>query len=59
MLYMSSLIHKTDGGLMKKLKNGVKCQKCGYFVKDNEITQAYLHGKIELPIRTGPAKMNM
>ena len=56
---MSSLIHKTDGGLMKKLKNGVKCQKCGYFVKDNEITLAYLHGKIELPIRSGPAKMKM
>jgi hypothetical protein len=56
---MSNLIHKSDGGLMKKQKNGVKCQKCGYFLKQKEITVAYLHGKIELPIRSGPAKMKM
>jgi hypothetical protein len=56
---MSNLIHKADGGFMKKQKNGVKCQKCGYFVKHDDITKAYLQGKIELPIRVGPAKMKM
>lgn len=54
---MSNLIHKTDGGFMKKQDNGVKCQQCGYFLKQSEITLAYLHGKILLPFRSGPAKM--
>jgi hypothetical protein len=56
---MSNLIHKTDGGFMKKQDNGVKCQQCGYFLKQSEITLAYLHGKILLPFRSGPAKMTM
>ena len=54
---MSNLIHKTDGGFMKKQTKGVKCQHCGYFLKQNEITSAYLHGKISLPFHSGPAKM--
>ena len=56
---MSDLIHKVDGGFMKKEENGVKCQKCGYFIKHSEITSAYLHGKIMLPFHSGPAKMNL
>jgi intracellular sulfur oxidation DsrE/DsrF family protein len=53
---MSSLIHKTDGGIMKLQKNGVKCQKCGYSLDQSEITSAYLNGKILLPFHSGPAK---
>ncbi|MBZ2166774.1 hypothetical protein [Methanobacterium spitsbergense] len=56
---MSNLIHKTDGGFMKKQDKGVKCQQCGYFIKQNKITSAYLNGKISLPFITGPAKMTM
>jgi hypothetical protein len=58
-LKVSNLIHKTDGGFMKKQEKGVKCQQCGYFIKQNEITSAYLNGKISLPFLTGPAKMTM
>jgi hypothetical protein len=53
---MSELTHKVDGGFMEKRGNGIKCQKCGYFLKQKEITFAYLHGKILLPFRSGPAK---
>jgi hypothetical protein len=56
---MSNLIHKVDDGFMEKEKNGVKCQKCGYFLKQSKITSAYIHGKILLPFRSGPAKMTM
>ena len=35
---MSNLVHKADGGFMEKKDNGVKCQKCGYFLKTSEIT---------------------
>jgi len=56
---MSDLIHKVDGGFMKKQEKGVKCQKCGYFIKHSEITSAYLHGQIMLPFNSGPAKMNL
>lgn len=56
---MSYVTHKADNGIMKVVDNGIKCQKCGFFVKQNEITKAYLNGKIELPIRKGPAKMDM
>ena len=54
---MSNLIHKNDGGFMKKQGKGVKCQQCGYSLKQSEITSAYLHGKILLPFLSGPAKM--
>ena len=54
---MSNLIHKTDGGFMQKQENGVKCQKCGYFLKQSQITSAYLQGKILLPFHSGPSKM--
>ena len=53
---MSNLTHKTDGGFMKKQNKGVKCQQCGYFLKQSEITSAYLTGKISLPFQKGPAK---
>jgi hypothetical protein len=56
---MSSLIHKNDGGFMKKQDKGVKCQQCGFFLKQSEITFAYLQGKILLPLLSGPAKMTM
>ena len=56
---MSNLIHKNDGGFMKIQDKGVKCQRCGYFLKQSEITFAYLHGKILLPLLSGPAKMRM
>lgn len=39
--------------------NGIKCQKCGYFLNQKEITGAYLHGKILLPFRSSPSKMDM
>jgi hypothetical protein len=39
--------------------NGRKCQKCGYFLNQKEITGAYLHGKILLPFRSSPSKMDM
>jgi len=50
------LIHNKDGGLMERYKKGVKCQKCGYFLKQKEITWAYLHGNILLPFHSGPSK---
>ena len=53
---MSELIHNKDGGLMERYKKGVKCQKCGYFLKQKEITWAYLHGNILLPFHSGPSK---
>jgi hypothetical protein len=53
---MSNLIHKTDGGFMKNQDKGVKCQHCGYFIKQNNITSTYLHGEISLPFLSGPAK---
>lgn len=56
---MSNVTHKLDDGIMKVVNKGIRCQKCGYFVNKNEITKAYLKGKIELPIRKGPAKMDM
>jgi hypothetical protein len=56
---MSNLTHKNDGGFMKKQDNGVRCQKCGYFLKQSEITSAYLYGKIILPFPKGPSKMTM
>jgi hypothetical protein len=56
---MSNLTHKTDGGFMKKHDKGVKCQHCGYFLKQSEITSAYLTGKISLPFLKGPAKMTI
>jgi hypothetical protein len=56
---MSNLTHKNDNGIMKVVNNGIKCQKCGYFVDKNDITKAYLKGKIDLPIQKGPAKMDM
>ena len=34
---MSNLVHKTDGGFMEKKDNGVKCQKCGYFLKQAKL----------------------
>jgi hypothetical protein len=56
---MSKLIHKHDGGFMKKQDNGVRCQQCGYYLKQKEITSAYLNGKISIPFPKGPAKMTM
>jgi hypothetical protein len=56
---MSDLIHKADGGFMRKHENGVKCQKCGYFLEKSQIRSAYLNGKISLPFNTGPASMKM
>ena len=53
---MSKLTHKIDGGFMEKGVEGIKCQKCGYFLKQKEITWAYLQGKILLPFRSGPTK---
>jgi len=56
---MSDLIHKIDGGFMEKQNNGVKCQKCGYFLEQSKITSAYIRGKILLPFSSGPAKMTL
>ncbi len=53
---MSNLIHKTDGVFIEKQNKGVKCQHCSYFIKHNDITSAYLHGKISLPFLSGPEK---
>ena len=56
---MSNVTHKLDNGIMKVVNKGIKCQKCGYFLKQKEIPWAYLHGKILLPFRPGPSKMNI
>jgi hypothetical protein len=56
---MSRLIHKIDGGFMSEHNNGVKCQKCGYYIKKSDIRSAYLNGKILLPFNTGPSSMKM
>ena len=56
---MSELTHKVDGGFMEKWGNGIKCQKCGYFLHQKEITMAYLKGSIALPFRSGPSKMSL
>jgi hypothetical protein len=56
---MSELTHKVDGGFMEKRGNGIKCQKCGYFLHQKEITMAYLKGSISLPFRSGPSKMSL
>ena len=56
---MSELTHKIDKGFMEIKDDGIKCQKCGYFLNQKEITGAYLHGKILLPFRSGPSKMDM
>jgi len=56
---MSNLIHKTDDGFIKKQDKGIKCQHSGYVLKQNDITSAYLHGKISLPFLSGPAKWNV
>ncbi len=31
-------------------KDGINCNKCGYFVKQSQITSAYINGLITLPI---------
>jgi hypothetical protein len=51
--------HKTDGGFMGKYDKGVKCQKCGYFLKQSKISSVYLEGKILLPFCSGSAKITM
>ena len=56
---MSELTHKVDGGFMEKKGNGIRCQKCGYFLNQKEITTAYLKGVISLPFRSGPSKMSL
>ena len=56
---MSRLTHKIDNGFMQNIGGGIKCQKCGYFLKQKEIPWAYLHGKILLPFNSGPSKMNI
>ncbi len=47
---MSEIIHTKDKGLMIKYDNIIKCDICGYYLKQSEITSAYLNGKISLPI---------
>ena len=51
---MSKLTHKIDGGFMEKGVEGIKCQKCGYFLKQKEITFAYHTWKniITIPFRS-------
>jgi hypothetical protein len=45
--------------LWENMTTELKCQKCGYFLKQSKITSAYLEGKIVLPFRSGLAKMTM
>jgi hypothetical protein len=48
---MSEIIHTKDNGLMEKHDKSIKCNICGYHLKQSEITSAYLSGKISLPQR--------
>jgi len=48
---MSEIIHSKDNGLMEKHDGGIKCNICGYYLKQSEITSAYLNGIITLPIK--------
>ena len=51
---MSNLIHKNDGGFMKKQGKGVKCQQCGYSLKQSEITSVFTwKDTITIPFRSG------
>jgi hypothetical protein len=56
---MSELTHIIDGGFMEKRDGKLKCQKCGYSIREKDITKAYLQGIISLPFRSGPAKMSL
>jgi hypothetical protein len=47
---MSEIIHNKDGGLMEKYDQSIKCNICGYHLKQSKITSAYLSGKISLSI---------
>ncbi|WP_156096040.1 hypothetical protein [Methanobacterium sp. SMA-27] len=48
---MSQLIHSKDKGLMEKQDDSIKCNICGYHIKQSEITSAYLSGRISLTQR--------
>ena len=45
---MSKIIHPKDNGLMEKDYESIKCIICGYYLKQSEITSAYINGKISL-----------
>lgn len=49
---MSELIHKKDRGVMIpiKIKDVVKCSKCGFKVQKTQIRQKYEQGILEIPI---------
>ena len=47
---MSKIIHPKDNGLMEKDYESIKCIICGYYLKQSEITSAYISGKISLHI---------
>jgi hypothetical protein len=46
---MSEIIRSKDKGLMEKYDDSIKCNICGYHLKQSEITAAYLSGEISLP----------
>ena len=46
---MSEIKHKKDNGKMKRHGEGIKCSKCGYYLKQSEITSEYLRDNIYLP----------
>ena len=46
---MSEIIHTKDNGIMTRQGEGIKCNICGYYLKQNEITFEYLKDNIRLP----------
>ena len=49
---MSELIHKKDRGVMipLKIKDLIKCSKCGFKVRKTNIHQKYEQGILEIPL---------
>jgi hypothetical protein len=49
---MSELIHKKDRGVMidTQVKDFLKCSKCGFKVRKNQIHNKYEEGILEIPI---------
>jgi hypothetical protein len=49
---MSELIHKKDRGVMilNNVHDILKCSKCGFKVRKNQIHHKYTEGILEIPI---------
>jgi len=50
---MRKILHTHDNGLMDKNGENLKCNLCGYLLKQSEITSAYISGKISISPEEG------